>query len=63
MSTSETRVEWRVESETLEDEFGTDEGAARRWLAITKQREDWEHSVLMRREVTITTSDWTEVPR
>ena len=67
MTKTETRVEWRVESETLEDEFGTDEVGAREWLAVVQQRVRdrepfWEPAVLMCRTVTTTTSDWTTAP-
>jgi len=58
MSTSETRVEWRVESETTEDDFGADESAARAWLLTCAENPDWEPAVLMRREVTVSTTDW-----
>lgn len=56
-----TTVEWRVESETLEDEFGNDEKAAREWLARCRANPDWEPVVLRRRTVTVTTSDWEDV--
>lgn len=57
----ETRTEWRVESESLEDEFGEDEARAREWLAITLANPEWEPAVLKRRVVNVTTGPWTEV--
>lgn len=55
-------VEWRVESDSLEDEFDTDERAAREWLAHCKQNPDWEPAVLMKRTVTVERSAWEESP-
>lgn len=54
-------IEWRVESETTEDEFGTDEDGARAWLAECAKRPDWEPVVLMTRTVTTDKTAWTEV--
>lgn len=60
-----THVEWRVESETTEDEFGIDEAGARKWLAEVQQKvrdgePHWEPAVLLRRTVTVTATPWTE---
>lgn len=57
------RTEWRVESEDTEDEFDTDEHAAREWLATCNERAQrgdphWLPATLMRRVVTITATDW-----
>lgn len=59
--TLEAQTQWRVESETTEDEFGTDEAAARQWLSECQSRPDWEPSVLMSRTVTTITTPWKEV--
>lgn len=61
-----TRIEWRVESETTEDEFGTDESAAREWLAWVERQvregvPHWSPAVLMRRTVVVTETAWEEV--
>lgn len=61
-----TTVEWRVESETTEDEFGTDETGAREWLAEVQRRvrdgvPHWEPAVLMSRTVTVAVTPWTRV--
>ena len=55
-------VEWRVESETTEDEFGTDEEAAREWLAHCDAMPDWEPVELLCRTVTVTTTPWSVTP-
>jgi hypothetical protein len=67
MSETTTRVEWRVESDNLADEFGTDEFGAREWLVeaqckVRDREPFWEPAVLMCRTVTTTTSDWTAAP-
>lgn len=62
MSEQVTTVEWRVETDQTEDEFGTDEQAARDWLARCKDHPDWRPAVLMCRTVTISTGEWTTIP-
>jgi hypothetical protein len=61
-----TRVEWRVESDTTEDEFGTDEAGARQWLAEVQRKvrdgePHWEPAVLMSRTVTVSESPWKPI--
>jgi len=56
-----TTTEWRVESESCEDEFGTDEAAARKWLIRCNTTRGWEPSVLMSRTVTTVSTPWREV--
>ena len=59
-TTISRRVEWRVETDQTEDDFGTDERGAREWLARCKDNPDWAPAVLMKRTVTVTTSAWRE---
>lgn len=61
-----TRIEWRVESDTTEDEFGSDEAGARAWLAevqrkVRKGEPHWGPAVLMSRTVTVVESPWERV--
>lgn len=56
-------IEWRVETDTTEDEFGTDEQGARDWFARCKANPDWEPPALMRRTVVTESSEWVEVAR
>jgi len=58
---AQTTTEWRVESENYEDEFGTDEAAARDWLRRCNMTPGWEASVLMTRTVTTASTPWQEV--
>lgn len=62
-----TSVQWRVESDTTEDEFGIDEAGAREWLAEVQRKvrdgePHWEPAVLMKRTVTITEGAWEVAP-
>lgn len=57
---------WRVESETLEDEFEDREAEARQWLAEVNKRvrmgvDLWEPSVLKKREMITVIGPWVEV--
>lgn len=61
----ETRFEWRVESESTEDEFGNNEQQARDWLAdinekVRRGEPFWEPAVLRRRTVTTITTEWAD---
>jgi hypothetical protein len=58
---SEEYVEWRVETEQTEDDFGTDESGARSWFANCKDDPEWAPVVLLRRTVVIYTSEWEKV--
>jgi hypothetical protein len=58
MNTRTTQTEWRVETDRTEDDFGADEDGAREWLARTEDHPDWLPAVLMRRTVTVETSEW-----
>lgn len=53
-----TFTEWRVETEDLEDDFGTDEAGAREWLAHCESNPDWAPAVLMSRTVITETTAW-----
>lgn len=55
------RVEWRVETDQTEDEFGTDEQGAREWLAHCREHPDWMPARLMRRTIITNTSEWETV--
>lgn len=60
----ETR--WRVESETLEDEFEDRESEARQWLAEVWERHKrgepgWESPMLTKRDVITVIGPWVEV--
>lgn len=59
----ESRTEWRVESETLEDEFDTKEDEAREWLERCRLNPDWEPAVLMSRRVLTITEPWAPHPQ
>lgn len=54
-------IEWRVETDQTEDDFGTDEQGARDWLARCQEDPDWLPAVLMTRTVTIDKTTWAEV--
>lgn len=54
-------VEWRVETEQTEDDFGTDEDSAREWLARTEDDPDWLPARLLRRTVVHESSAWEVV--
>lgn len=60
MSDRDERVEWRVETDQTEDDFGTDEQGARDWLTHCEANPDWLPATLMRRTVVTETSDWHE---
>lgn len=59
---SEQRVEWRVETDQTEDDFGTDEDGARDWLARCEDNPEWLPAVLMSRTVVTKYSDWAVSP-
>lgn len=59
---SEVSVQWRVETDTTEDEFGEDERDARAWLARCAANPEWEPATLMRRTVSTVTSEWVPIP-
>jgi hypothetical protein len=61
MEEHEEWIEWRVESETTEDEFGTDEEGAREWLARCQDNPEWEPVTLMRRTVTRDATAWEAI--
>lgn len=61
LSEASEHVEWRVESETLEDEFGTDEEGARKWLVVCRTKPGWEPVTLMRRTVRTVVGPWESV--
>ena len=58
MSERDERVEWRVETDQTEDDFGTDEQGARDWLAHCEDHPDWRPAILMSRTVVTEASDW-----
>lgn len=64
MSTEEheERIEWRVETDQTEDDFGTDEQGARDWLAECEDLPDCEPATLMSRTVTIDATAWEATP-
>lgn len=61
LSEENEHVEWRVESESLEDEFGTDEEGARKWLVVCRTKPGWEPVTLMRRTVRTVVGPWEVV--
>lgn len=60
MEEHEERTEWRVESESTEDEFGTYEQDARDWVEHCRNNPDWEPVRLLSRVVTTHKTEWTE---
>ena len=54
----EEYTEWRVETDQTEDDFGTDEAAARDWLAECENNPDWMPAWLLRRTVVTEITEW-----
>lgn len=53
-------VEWRVETDETEDDFGYNEKGAREWFARAKA-EGWEGVRLQSRTVTFSATAWKKV--